>query len=626
MAEDSSRTVQANKWTLLLGVLYVVASLQVATQVSAHLLRYHPSLGWNIFHVYPFWDIIIWDVKWYHTLEHAMRSGEASGMMTLGILFFCTVFWKSQSADSKKSDLYGSSRFATKKEIIDAGLLPKSKKDLEKPDTVICGGWIERTWWGGKKYHYLRHSGSEHILMVAPTRSGKGVSVVIPSLLTWRESLVVTDLKGELWACTSGWRKRIAKNKVLKFEPASENSVHWNPLDSIRIGKNEVGDAQNIAQLIVDPDGKGLEDHWAKTAFALLTSVILYVMHEEKTFGKTGFGTLPNVLSILSSAEGKTFEKRSEEGGTGSLWEAMQSYANIDTKRYDVHRGTMNTIAQSASDIQNAGTEERPSIISTAKSFLSLYRDPVVAENISKSDFSIRDLNNYDDPVSLYIVTQPNDKDRLRPLVRIAMNGIVRLLADKMKYVDGRAVGDYKHRVLMMIDEFPSLGKLPIMEESLAFVAGYGIKCFLICQDLTQLKDDKRGYGQNESISSNCHIQIMLAPNRVETAEVFSKMIGKTTIVKEENDGNRKRKQYYQRDLLTADELRSLKKVRFNKDGSVAEYGEMIVFTAGTPAIRGFQPLYFVDKLFSPRSKMPMPDTSDIIERKPKTTMQETTA
>lgn len=609
---DDDKIVRGSKWTLLLGAFYLIVALQVATQVAAWDLKYHPALGFNIAHWYPFWGIVTWDFKWYHALETSLRLGETAGMFVIAVLFGCTILWKVNfSNEEKKSDIYGSSRFAEKKDIIDAGLLPQTKKDRNRKDMVICGGWIEKTWWGKKKFHLLRHSGAEHILMVAPTRSGKGVSVVIPSLLTWRESLVVTDLKGELWACTSGWRKKIAGNKVLKFEPASTNSVKWNPLDSIRIGPNEVGDAQNIATLIVDPDGKGLEDHWAKTAFALMTAVILFLMHEDKTFHRRQ-ATLPKVLETLSMAENKEFVTNDKETPV-NLWDAMQAYEN-DSYRDKVDVGTCSTISQSAKDILSAGTEERPSIISTAKTFLALYRDPVVAENVSHSDFKVTDLNNYKDPVSLYIVTQPNDKDRLRPLVRIAMNGIMRRLADKMKFIDGRAVGDYKHRVLMMIDEFPSLGRLPIIEESLAFVAGYGIKCFLICQDMTQLKDDKRGYGQNESITSNCHIQIVLAPNRVDTAEIFSKMMGKRTIVKSEKNGNTTRQNYYARDLMTPDELRSLKKVRFNKDGSVAEYGEMIIFVAGTPAIRGSQPLYFVDKHFSPRSKIPAPETSDKLE------------
>jgi len=90
----------------------------------------------------------------------------------------------------------------------------------------------------------------------------------------------------------------------------------------------------------------------------------------------------------------------------------------------------------------------------------------------------------YADPVSLYIITQPNDKARLRPLVRIVVNMIVRLLADKMEFENGRPKPAYKHKLLAMIDEFPALGKLEILQESLAFVAGYGIKCYLIARTL----------------------------------------------------------------------------------------------------------------------------------------------
>jgi type IV secretion system protein VirD4 len=141
---------------------------------------------------------------------------------------------------------------------------------------------------------------------------------------------------------------------------------------------------------------------------------------------------------------------------------------------------------------------------------------------------------NHRDPVSLYIVTQPNDKARLRPLVRVVVNMILRLLADRMEFENGRHKPHYKHRLLMMLDEFSSLGKLEIMQESLAFVAGYGIKCYIIVQDINQLQNPVTGYGKEESITSNCHIQVAFPPNRVETAEHLSKLTGQTTIVKEQ--------------------------------------------------------------------------------------------
>ena len=129
---------------------------------------------------------------------------------------------------------------------------------------------------------------------------------------------------------------------------------------------------------------------------------------------------------------------------------------------------------------------------------------------------------NNNDPVSLYIITQPNDKARLRPLVRVFLNMMIRLLADRMDFEDGRPVAHYKHRLLAMLDEFPSIGKLEVLQESLAFLAGYGIRFYLICQDLNQLKSRETGYGPDETVTSNCHVQNAYPPNRIETAEHLS--------------------------------------------------------------------------------------------------------
>jgi len=126
--------------------------------------------------------------------------------------------------------------------------------------------------------------------------------VVIPTLLSWTQSAVITDLKGELWALTSGWRKHYARNKVLHFDLASSSSAHWNPLDEIQIGSGtEVADVQNLTTLIVDPDGKGLQTHWQKTSQGLLVGVILHVLYksERERFP----ATLSTVDAMLSDPD-----------------------------------------------------------------------------------------------------------------------------------------------------------------------------------------------------------------------------------------------------------------------------------------------------------------------------------
>jgi type IV secretion system protein VirD4 len=229
---------------------------------------------------------------------------------------------------------------------------------------------------------------------------------------------------------------------------------------------------------------------------------------------------------------------------------------------------------------------------------------------------------NFDDPVSLYIVTHPNDKARLRPLVRVLINMIVRLLADKMDFVNGQPKANYKHRLLMMMDEFPSLGKLEILQEALAFIAGYGIKCYLICQDINQLKSRETGYGHDESITSNCHVQSAFPPNRVETAEHLSKLTGQTTVAKEQITTSGRRTsallgqvsrtiQEVQRPLLTPDECLRMPGPVKGAEGLIEKAGDMVVYVAGFPAIYGVQPLFFRDPIFKARAAIPAPMVSD---------------
>ena len=142
-----------------------------------------------------------------------------------------------------------------------------------------------------------------------PPGSGKGLSLVIPALLAWVKSCLIVDLKSELWQMTAGWRKLFARNKVLKFEPAAlEGSAHWNPLDEVRLGtEHEVGDVQNVAQMIVDPDGKGLETHWQKTSYALLQGVILHALYKHER-GDGPRASLPVVDHLLADPERATAE------------------------------------------------------------------------------------------------------------------------------------------------------------------------------------------------------------------------------------------------------------------------------------------------------------------------------
>ncbi len=530
-------------------------------------------------------------------------------MCAIGLPFFVIGQVKKRRALKKlyESDLHGSAHWAEREEIEKAGLLPKGKTD---DYTCYVGGWRDPK---TGRLRYLTHSGPEHILALAPTRSGKGVGLVIPTLLAWKGSTVVHDIKGENYALTAGYRESLGQ-RILRFSPTEKGtSCRFNPLNEIRIRTDhENADAQNIATMIVDPDGKGLNDHWAKTGFALLTGVILHVLYAREYPEKS----LRTVASILSDPNLDNVDE---------IFQDMKTYVHDPEGKmgWTDNKGrktkTHPTVAASAQEMLNKAENEKSGVISTAMSFLALYRDPVVAENTAVSDFTIKSLmgdakGEKIPPTSLYLVVPPSDKDRLKPLIRLILNQIVRRLTEDMEFKDGRSVAGYQHRLLLMIDEFPSLGKLDIFAEALAFIAGYGLKAYLITQDVSQLY---AAYGRDESIVSNCHVRIAYAPNKVETAEWLSKMLGQTTITLGTystslaggalpyQSGGGGGINYQARPLLTTDEVMRLQGPLKNEKGEIVQAGAMITTVAGFAPVYGEQILYFLDPVFSKRAKIP---------------------
>ncbi len=365
-------------------------------------------------------------------------------------------------------------------EVGEAGLLGH--------DGVLLGQWRD---------HYLRHDGPEHVLCFAPTRSGKGVGLVVPTLLTWPGSAIVHDIKGENWTLTAGWRAKFGR--VLLFDPTNAASSAYNPLLEVRRGEWEVRDVQNIADVLVDPEG-ALErrNHWEKTSHSLLVGAILHVLYAEPD------KTLAGVANFLSDP------RRPIE----TTLRAMMTTPHLG------ERGIHPVVASSARELLNKSDNERSGVLSTAMSFLGLYRDPVVATVTRQCDWRIRDLVEGATPATLYLVVPPSDISRTKPLVRLILNQIGRRLTEELEAKRRR------HRLLLMLDEFPALGRLDFFESALAFMAGYGLKSFLIAQSLNQIE---KAYGQNNSILDNCHVRVSFATNDERTAKRVSDALGTAT-------------------------------------------------------------------------------------------------
>lgn len=620
MKADKARKVRAISTAVL--AVYVVALSSLCTQFVAHRFNYHPALGKAYGNLYMPWEWARWLTTYYDAGKNTFNYAFIIFALGVGAGLVAYVLYVGFVTRSirKHESVHGTAHFATGEEIRKTGLIPAEGKAGKG---VYVGAWRDPD---TGVTHYLRHDGPEHVAALAPTRSGKGVGLVIPTLLAWPDSVFVYDTKGENCAATSGWRREHASNKILRFDPAEPGSgCAFNPLDEVRFRtRYQVSDAQGVAALLVDTEGKGLTDHWLKASFGMLTGIILHALYKAEAVGRQP--SLTSVAEMLSGvgdfAAGDDIADDDDEGDKKPLKALFEEMAEVRLGESESDQEAELVIQATGKQMLGTPSKELGSIVSTATNCLALYRDPIVAKNTAHSDFTVSDLMDHDTPVSLYFVVSPGNKDRLRPLVRLMLTQIVRgLVRDSMSFDGGRAKTAHKHRLLLMLDEFPTLGRLDVFEEALAYIAGYGLKAYLIMQDVTQLH---KAYTRDESIISNCHVRAAYAPNKIETAEWLSKMTGTSTEVKEAITTSGKRfgavldnvsttYQEVSRPLLTPDECMRLPGPTKDDRGEITDSGEMLIFVAGQPVIRGRQILYFKDPILSARSKIPPPERSDII-------------
>ena len=552
-------------WGQIIVVLtIVVVMVWAATQWVAFRLGFQPQLGDPWFDVagwpfyYPpafFWWWFSYDAYAPGIFTEGAFIATAGAVLAIAAAFLMSII---RAREARNVATYGSARWAEDREIRAAGLLG--------PDGVVLGRYDR---------HYLRHDGPEHVLCFAPTRSGKGVGLVVPTLLTWPGSCIVHDIKGENWTLTAGFRAQ--HGRVLLFDPTNARSSAYNPLLEVRQGEWEVRDVQNIADILVDPEGSlDKRNHWEKTSHSLLVGAILHVLYAEKD------KTLAGVANFLSDP------RRPVEATLRAM---------MDTPHLG-EAGAHPVIASSARELLNKSENERSGVLSTAMSFLGLYRDPVVARVTARCDWRIADLVGSRQPVTLYLVVPPSDINRTKPLIRLILNQIGRRLTEEL------TTSGKRHRLLLMLDEFPALGRLDFFESALAFMAGYGIKGFLIAQSLNQIE---RAYGSNNAILDNCHVRVSFATNDERTAKRVSDALGTATELRDSTNyaGHRLApwlghlmvsRQETARPLLTPGEIMQLPPT------------DEIVMVAGTPPIRATKARYFEDARFQERILTPPPD------------------
>jgi len=533
----------------------------------------------------------------------------AFGATIVGGLFlaYFTYWFLSLIRDRKSTDslmnLHGSATWATRENVEKLGL-------LDATDGVYIGGWRDPK---TEEIHYLLHSGAEPVLLFAPSRSGKGVSAIIPTLCQWRQSVFVYDLKGENWEKSAGFRHAIGQ-RVLKFAPTLPlESCCYNPLSEIRWETDyEVADAQTIANAVIrHGDDDNLYKHFEDAAVDLVSAGIIHLGYVYRNLVLPREPTLPDVLAHYSTP-GMDFtdvlvEMQKTIHMPGGKSEPRLHWFDLNGKPTFTHPYVSKAVQRQL----NRADREASSIQSSIVTPMTLYDDPIVQKTVSRSDFRVRDLVYGKAPMSLYFKVPQPDRDRLRPLVRLMLQLIFNRLMEQLD--------PDRHHLLLMLDEFPELRKIPNLASAMSLMAGYKIKPYLIAQTLTQIVEE---YGPNESITDNCYIKAAFQTDNLQTCKNLSELSGNMTVEKETVNYSGQRTDFYlkhifrsveqiQRPLITVDEIRRIKpptKATNDPSSKIIAPGDMLIFINGVAPIYGVQSLYFMNEALLARTKLRPPE------------------
>jgi type IV secretion system protein VirD4 len=560
---------------LIIYFILLLAGLSAGTQWVGYRLAYHPDLSPGI-HIgpdgggtvlYPPWAIVGWALRLGSAIPRALNEGYeiVGGSFLLATLMLALLRRTGQSIHVRE---LGKERWGTARDMKAAGLLTGKG--------VVLGQF--RRWW-------LTYDGPEHQLVSGASRSGKGVGHVIPTLLNWTGSILVYDVKNELWDITAGFRSTFSHCAF--FNPTRPDSIRFNPLFEIRKGPNEIRDTQNIVEMLINPTGtKQTMDIWDQQSSQFLVALILHVLYTE-----------PDNCKNLATVRARLLDFKPTCRAMASLPHRF----NPATGAPQVHP----EIALVAKELLNQPEKFQASVRGTAASYLTLWADDLVARNTSTSDFRLSDLVCATRPMTLYLQPPPSDASRLRPLTRLIVNQTCRAL---MEYLATDSLHRPKrHRLLLLLDEFPTLGRLDFFTMNLRQMAGYGIKAHLIVQSFNDVIEQ---YGVNNTILDNCHILTAFASADTTTCQRTSAMTGTVTEYRESYSRPGRHWGMTGRTVSHSEQVRPLL-----SPGDVRQLSmdDQLVFVTGFKPMRVKKLRYFLDTCLKKRL-LPPPDQSKAMD------------
>lgn len=538
----------------ILSLVFLVAGQYLGSYFYNRITGHHAELSFfTLINIYRYADPKV--VTGFSFVISAIIS--FLPFIVLTVFLFVAAFKK------PKRELHGSAKFANAVDIRKAKLLEKS---YEEPDILI----------GQYKGQYLRWAGKEFCSLAAPTRSGKGVGIVIPNCLHYRDSLVVFDPKLENYRITAGFRKAQGQ-EVYLFNPSSKEfrSHRWNPLDYVSRDPDEThSDLSEIASILF-ASANEQDKFWQGMAQQLFIGLGLYLIEKEKESEE-----IPTIVGILRLAQPKDKELKA--------W--IEEVVKDDTLSQNCKSGLLSFARNSANTMS--------SILSSMIEPLSVFNDPVVADVTSYSDFDFRDIRKR--KMTIYVGIQMADMGRFDRLNNLFFSQLIYQNIRELPE-DNKAL---KYQCLLLMDEFTSLGKMEVLEKGVAYVAGYNIRILLIFQNMAQLN---AAYTENgaRSLSTNIACQIMYTPADIKDAEEYSKVIGYETYKARSSSKNPGQSGTGR---STSDQQRA---VMLPQELMEFPAAECIIKLRGTRTIRANKIIYYKDETFTRRlnpEKYPLPE------------------
>ncbi|GMU68385.1 MAG: hypothetical protein AMXMBFR37_07180 [Steroidobacteraceae bacterium] len=496
-------------------------------------------------------------IAYYHGAEMPVRRAVLASLVlghALTVAILAAALWPKPRA------LHGEARFASRRELARAGLLG-----------------VEGIILGAVRNRYLMLAGQQGVALAAPPRAGKGTGIVVPNALNWSGSLVCVDIKRENWSITAG--ARVAGGQACHlFDPFAEDgrTARWNPFFYVAADpRRRVNDLQRIAEMLY-PDPPNVDPFWTASARSLFLGIALYLFETP---------SLPRTIGeVLRQG------MASAEEGFGEHWK------RVIEGRLAHERPLSSECVRALYDVIDLAPVTASSIRKTFTSRLDLWLNPILDAATAGNDFDLRELRRK--PMSIYVGVNPDDLHRLRPVLSLFFQQAIGLQTRELPE-HNRAL---KLPVMMLLDEFTALGRIPIMAEAISYLPGYNVRVLLVIQTPSQLREV---YGNNnaETMLKSLAARIVFAPKDYADAREISDELGTTTVKVPTISrsrwgwGTRKPPQ-----VSESQQKRALLLPQEVKDIGV---DEALIFYEGLPPIRCRKIRYFADKRFSARVRPP---------------------